>query len=103
VDSGKWSGQSGLLYILSREVKVLDVFLEIGGFFGNIFLRGEVKRGNWPGPRLPRWRETANLPRIEVEEKMANEAIDRGGWERNKPRMAEKYGSGRAPLFSRHF
>ena len=73
-------------------MKVLGVFLDSGGNFLNVFLRGEVKRGNWPGLRLPRWRETANLPRIEGEEKMANAATDRG-WllgGRKKPKMAEK-------------
>jgi hypothetical protein len=45
-----WGGISGVgsatkntfLYIYSGEVKEIDVFLEIGGFFGNIF---------WGGPK----------------------------------------------------
>jgi hypothetical protein len=41
-DNGWWIGDKKWrsLYLYSREVKELDVFLEFGGFFGNISFGG---------------------------------------------------------------
>jgi hypothetical protein len=38
----KWSEKNNVLYIYSRKVKVLDVFLGKRGFFGNKFLTCEA-------------------------------------------------------------